>query len=139
MPYHDPPYDNAEYYDDHDDEFDEILERMEGDDELGAIRSELATFRTDDDLVGSVLTCNYCDFHAIRRQAEKEGMKVTLISGPVRFGTSGVDVYVHPPDINVRELEGMEQHEYWRIWFAELPTSCFCDSDNSMLTPGLAI
>jgi hypothetical protein len=49
--------------------------------------------------------CNHCSLIGIRRRAKQSGKKVTLLTD-ARWGMGGVNVYVHPKDVNVRLLDG---------------------------------
>jgi len=72
--------------------------------------------------------CNYCAFKRINSRADARGMKVTKLYD-AKWGMGGVNIYVHPKDINVSELPGGEDGErskYREAWYMELPTSCCC-------------
>ena len=71
-------------------------------------------------------TCNYCSLKSIRKRAKEEGMKVTLVNA--NWGMGGKTVYVHPPEVNAREIEdGSPEHEkYFTAWFMEVPKTCEC-------------
>jgi hypothetical protein len=68
--------------------------------------------------------CNYCSLNSIRRRAKESGLKVTL-----RHNRGGLDVYTHPPEIEIKEKVSDrtdEPNEYWRAWFMVLTDHCVC-------------
>jgi len=72
--------------------------------------------------------CNYCSMSRIRRDAKAEKKKVTVLAD-ARWGMGGVNVYVHPCDVNIRKLEGGENGErakYRVSWMMELSEHCVC-------------
>ena len=71
--------------------------------------------------------CNYCLLQAYRAEAKREGKRLTLIAGTkYKSLPPGVDVYVHPRSINVRELSRTMRKRYWVSWFMELSDHCVC-------------
>ena len=73
-------------------------------------------------------SCNHCSLLGIRRRAKQQGKGVTILDD-ARWGMGGVNVYVHPKEINVRKMEGGEdgQRARYRVaWFKELTTHCVC-------------
>ena len=73
-------------------------------------------------------TCNFCDLRDIRLQAKKENQKVTVLADAI-WGMGGLNVYVHPKDVNVAKLEGGEDGErakYRVSWMKEIPSNCEC-------------
>ena len=72
--------------------------------------------------------CNYCVLRSIRRRARKDE-KVTILRDSKWHGGLGVNVYVHPKQINIRKLPGGEDGEraqYRVAWLMELPNRCEC-------------
>jgi hypothetical protein len=71
--------------------------------------------------------CNYCSLQAYRREAKHNNMKLTLMQGSkYKSLPHGIDVYVHPRSVNVRELSRTMRQRYWRSWFMELSDHCVC-------------
>jgi hypothetical protein len=73
--------------------------------------------------------CNYCDLRSIKRRAKEGGLLVTVLRD-ADWGMGGVNIYVHPQGVNVKELQGGEDGErskYRQAWFMSLPDSCACD------------
>ena len=74
------------------------------------------------------MLCNYCLLKKIRKSAKKAGKKVTVLRDAA-WGLGGVNVYVHPPSVNIKSLQGGEDGErakYRRAWLAEVSTHCVC-------------
>jgi hypothetical protein len=72
--------------------------------------------------------CNYCSLKVIRHDAKLEKMKVTILSD-ANWGMGGVNVYIHPRNINIKELPGGEDGErkkYRVAWFMSLGNHCEC-------------
>jgi hypothetical protein len=71
--------------------------------------------------------CNYCSLRAIKANAKHAKQQVTLMAGQ-KYKTlpPGVDVYVHPRNVNVRELSRGLREKYHRSWFMELSDHCVC-------------
>ncbi len=72
--------------------------------------------------------CNSCRLKRIKRSAKEEGKKVTILSD-ARWGMGGVNVYVHPKGINIRNLDGGEDGERAKhrvAWMMEITNSCEC-------------
>jgi len=71
--------------------------------------------------------CNLCSLNFIKLRAKKEGKKITII--PASGFLGGIDVYVHPKEINIKKLEGFNipdhpnRDKYFRAWFMEIPSS----------------
>lgn len=73
--------------------------------------------------------CNYCDLKIIRRRAKDAGLKVTILHD-AEWGMRGVNVYVHPENVDIKALPGGEDGEreqYRKAWFMSISTSCACD------------
>ena len=76
----------------------------------------------------SVLTpCNYCSLQIIKKAANRLNQKVTVVSN-ANWGMGGVNVYVHPPEVNVKNIkEDSEEHKkYCRSWYMSLTDHCVC-------------
>ncbi len=72
--------------------------------------------------------CNYCSMLRIRSDAKAEKMRVTILAD-ARWGMGGINVYVHPRDVNIRKLEGSEdgaRAKYRVSWFMQLTDHCVC-------------
>jgi hypothetical protein len=72
--------------------------------------------------------CNYCSLQAIKARAKHEKKQVTLMAGhPWKGGMpNGIDVYVHPRGIQVRQMTHHDRRKYWSSWFMELSDHCVC-------------
>jgi len=72
--------------------------------------------------------CNYCSFQKIKSRAKADKKKVTVLRD-ARWGMGGVNIYVHPPKVDVSKLsdgEDGERRQYFVAWFMELPSHCCC-------------
>lgn len=72
--------------------------------------------------------CNWCSLRRIREQAKVDNKKVTILHD-ADWGLGGMNVYVHPKDIDVRKLKGGEdgiRSKYRVTWFKALSKSCCC-------------
>jgi hypothetical protein len=72
--------------------------------------------------------CNYCSLQRIKEDAKAEKRKVTILAD-ARWGMGGVNVYVHPPGVNIKKLEGGEdgpRKRYFVSWFMALTQHCAC-------------
>jgi hypothetical protein len=72
--------------------------------------------------------CNYCTLKTIKSRAAKGGLKVTIL-GDANWGMGGVNVYVHPENVDIKALAGGEDGErskYRAAWFMELSKDCAC-------------
>lgn len=67
--------------------------------------------------------CNFCSFQNVKRRAHKEGNKITLMPGG---SMGGVEVFVHPADVEIEKLSEQERASWWSRWFMELPDHCCC-------------
>jgi hypothetical protein len=75
--------------------------------------------------------CNHCSLRQIKAEAKREKKIVTLLPGRtlgIRGGAQmrGIDVYVHPRSVKVRELRAHDREQYWEQWFWELSDHCAC-------------
>jgi hypothetical protein len=77
--------------------------------------------------VSELTRCNYCSLQLYKRQAKHNKQKLTLMSG-VKYKSlpAGIDVYVHPHNVNVRELSRSMRERYHVSWFMELSDHCVC-------------
>lgn len=74
--------------------------------------------------------CNYCSMKQIRARAKDLGESVTVLQD-AKWGMGGVNVYVHPKEINIRTQSGGEdgpRARYRVSWMMEIPSRCACDS-----------
>lgn len=72
--------------------------------------------------------CNHCHYQNIKDKARVEKNKVSVLHD-AKWGMGGVNVYVHPKNININELPGGEddkRKQYRVAWFMELPDGCCC-------------
>lgn len=63
--------------------------------------------------------CNYCSLRWIKERAKKAGNVVTVKPGGI-----GLNVYVHPPSIHIKESTDPEG--YFAASFMELTDYCCC-------------
>lgn len=77
--------------------------------------------------------CSYCGLKRLEREAELNGMKVTV---QLSIDDVGWDVYVHPPDVEIPEHvrrpcgeDDLPEIVYWKSWLFRnyLERGCFCD------------
>jgi hypothetical protein len=68
--------------------------------------------------------CNFCSLEGIKEEAREAGLRVTLIPG--KHELKGLDVYVHPRDINIHVLGESQQKKYWRCWMWAIGSKCEC-------------
>ena len=71
--------------------------------------------------------CNYCRLQETRARAKAKRMEVTLLDDLGVMG--GLNVYVHPATVKIRELSGGEDGERKQFsvgWFMELTDYCCC-------------
>jgi hypothetical protein len=83
---------------------------------------------SEKEAMSELTQCNYCSLRRIRRDAKREKKRVTILSD-ARWGMGGVNVYVHPRDVNVSRLRGGEdgpRREYFVSWFMQLTQHCCC-------------
>ena len=72
--------------------------------------------------------CNFCSLKSIRKRAKQLGQKVTVLHD-AKWGMGGVNVYVHPPSLQIKDLpcgEDGERKKYRVAWFMEVGDSCSC-------------
>lgn len=72
--------------------------------------------------------CNYCDMKFIKARALRDNLKVTVLHDAT-WGMGGVNVYVHPADVDIKSMPGGEDGErskYRKAWFMSLPQACAC-------------
>ena len=76
--------------------------------------------------------CNFCTLKDIKRRAKENGMRVTVLADAAWMPDGmpkGVNVYVHPKDIKIVELEGGEDGErknYRKSWMMGISKECCC-------------
>lgn len=78
--------------------------------------------------MSELTSCNYCSLQRIRADAKRERKRVTVLAD-ARWGMGGVNVYVHPRDVNVRLLDGGEEgprRKFHVAWFMQLTAHCAC-------------
>lgn len=66
--------------------------------------------------------CNHCKLQAIRKQAKKDGRRVSL--RPAAWGMGGSEVYVHPRTVKTPWADDREK--YWVAWMMLVPERCEC-------------
>jgi hypothetical protein len=80
--------------------------------------------------------CNYCSLQEVKARAKRDKMKVTLMAGRT-FNSGrhpkhlpglprGVDVFVHPRNIDIAKLRPDQREKFWDRWFWELGDRCGC-------------
>ena len=72
--------------------------------------------------------CNYCSLQEVKARAKKNKMVVTLLAGHPTFKglPAGIDVYVHPKSVKIREVPHVPRQAYWYRWFMERSDRCCC-------------
>ena len=69
--------------------------------------------------------CNYCSLSRIKRRAEDDGFKVTIIpDSQDGLAANGMAVYVHSPDVT--DPAKAEGDKYWTAWMMEVTDHCVC-------------
>ena len=75
--------------------------------------------------MGELTACNYCNLQKIRKQAKKEGLRVTLL--PADWGLAGRNVFVHPKEVKIaREDSDKNEHPFRVAWMMEISDACEC-------------
>ena len=72
--------------------------------------------------------CNFCSYRRIVANANKKGSVVTVLRD-AEWGMGGVNVYVHPREVEIKALscgEDGERSKYRVSWFMELQDHCAC-------------
>lgn len=69
--------------------------------------------------MGEGTICNFCSLQRIRARAKKDNFKVTLEHGSIGMG--GIDVYVHPKNVEINPKNKLQRDKYFASWFMELP------------------
>lgn len=73
--------------------------------------------------------CNLCLYQNIVTRARRSKKTVTLMPATLSVG---VNVFVHPVDVDITQLEGIETPGsenrvlYFAAWFMEIPEECAC-------------
>jgi len=78
--------------------------------------------------MSELTTCNYCNLKNIKREAKAVGKKVTILDD-AEWGLCGRNIYVHPPEINIRLMKGGEdgpRSKYRIAWMKEISKICCC-------------
>lgn len=70
--------------------------------------------------------CNYCNLNRMQARAKREGKRVTILAGDFVEMGGGKDVFVHPPDIDIKSLSKEERQKYWRSWMMAITDYCCC-------------
>jgi len=72
--------------------------------------------------------CNWCSLQRYKAQAKHDKMEVTLMAArPVKGGIpNGIDVYIHPRALPIRQMPAGARRKYWVSWFMELSDHCVC-------------
>ena len=76
----------------------------------------------------NVSTCNYCHYRGILSNAKIKCLSVTCLRDQ-DWGLGGLNIYVHPPEIVIKDLPGGadgEREKYRMAWFMYLPDHCAC-------------
>ena len=69
--------------------------------------------------------CNFCTYERLKKKLPKDH-KITKIRSGFNGGLGGVDIYIHPKNVKLKELSDIDKKQYWKIWFMELPNRCAC-------------
>jgi len=69
--------------------------------------------------------CNYCTLLRIKARAKKEGKKVTILPN-TSSQLGGLNVYVHPKEVKLKELALIARETYGGVWFWSLSDHCVC-------------
>jgi len=78
--------------------------------------------------MSELTSCNYCSLQRIKARAKSENKKVTVLADST-WGLGGLNVYVHPKGIKIKDLIGGEDGErkkYRVSWFMALGNHCEC-------------
>lgn len=68
--------------------------------------------------------CNYCDLQMYKKDAKHLGMRLTLV--PAQWGMGGMDVYIHPKEVDLRKLTEKQRKPYFKAWMMEIGDHCAC-------------
>jgi hypothetical protein len=68
--------------------------------------------------------CNFCSLERIKEHAKDRKLKVTII--PSSNILNGLDVYVHPKDINIHLLREPTRKDYFVSWMWAIGDKCEC-------------
>jgi len=70
--------------------------------------------------------CNHCLYQYYKKMAKRKGLEISVLESD--FGMGGIEIYMHPPEIDVRKLipDSHEYKKYHVAWFMELGDSCSC-------------
>jgi len=74
--------------------------------------------------------CNFCRLNDLKSAVKYANLKVTTLRGEM----GGVNIYIHPKDINIGDLKIGERATYKKAWFAELPRNCCCSKERKYET-----
>lgn len=69
--------------------------------------------------------CNYCTLLRTKARAKKEGKVVTVIADTTT-SLGGLNVYVHPKNVKIKELAPIARETYGGVWFMALTDHCVC-------------
>lgn len=72
--------------------------------------------------------CNFCVLNGIRRRAKEQGLVVTVKKargGLPGGGPPGLDVYVHPKDVEIKFTEE-DESPFFVAWLWEIGERCEC-------------
>lgn len=73
--------------------------------------------------------CNYCDLEWIKKDAQKDGLKVMILSSNFELG--GYEIFTVPKNILKKEIKNWEiddenWRKYHRAWMWSIPDRCCC-------------
>lgn len=70
--------------------------------------------------------CNFCSFELLKTRAKKAGLAYTTINESRNDGLGGVNIYVHPKNIDIHKLTESERDTFFQEWYMELGNKCEC-------------
>lgn len=79
--------------------------------------------------MSELTSCCHCSLKGIESRAKARGLVITKL--PSKF-MGGTDVFVHPPNIVITELEGWNvpdhpiREKYFSAWMMQITEFCVC-------------
>jgi len=75
--------------------------------------------------MSDMTSCNYCTLLRIKARAKKEGKIVTILPDTSSL-LGGLNVYVHPKEVKIKDLAEIARETYGGVWFWALGDRCGC-------------